>query len=1139
MPKPYVPRNKAAKEHRGRVEKVVFTDPSQPFVILALDDGATAIGPAHENQFTGGVIYRFLGRWEDDSSRGPRFRFSAFLIHAAHSRQGVVKYLTENCTGIGAKTAAKIFDQFGGSGVEILRTNPGRVADDCGIDAGICGQAASELAHAHRFEDTKISLFELFQGRGFTGQLITECLDRWGERAPSKIKRNPYSLLGLPSAGFKRCDKLWSDLGLPKDALKRTGILCWNIVQNDSNGHVWLNANDVAAKLREMVPGADAKKSVLFSLRCRKLKSRRDTDNNLWLASYDAAVSEERIAASIQRLNQRQPNWPVADIPVSQTEDDRLPSEHQVAGLRSATAQSVGLFLGSPGTGKALVSGTPVLTPSGYVPIENIRVGDRVIGSNGKPTEVTGIYPQGLVECYRVKFSDGVAVDCCGDHLWFTATRSERKRAQYSKKFNLFASGNVRSTRSISTSLVSSDGHPNHYIPLVEPVQFASHDSELPIDPYVLGVLLGDGHLGKKIIQVTTPDGEIVSLVSNLLPAGTSIKRHKVTERCPSYQISASQTGVKISERNPVLRALRDLGLAGLKSIEKFVPSRFLLASPSERHALLQGLLDTDGYTDGHIVEYSTSSPRLADDFVFLVESLGGTCSVSWRIPKFTYKGEDRTGKPSARIYAKLPPAFAPFRLKRKAERYITRSKYHPYRQIVSVEPIGNREATCISVDSQDHLYVCNRFVVTHNTHTLAYLLRSIGERYGYGSIRVSCPTGKAAVRATQALASAGVPIVARTIHSTLEIGRNGHDGSGWGFKRNRGNPLECQFLIIDESSMIDSQLMASVLDAVPTGGHVLLVGDPNQLPPVGPGAPLRDMVAAGVPRGELSQVRRNAGSIVHACLRIKNGESFETVDQVDIDAEPPQNLKLIETRSDSDSARALVEVLKRMSRFHPLWQTQVVVARNKSGEVSREKLNELLQPILNPDGRQLASNPFRVGDKIICTRNSDMKAVQADYDTQNALDYHDIKDDDGNPEQVYIANGEIGRVVAISERVSIARFSEGDTLVRIPMGKQKADDDSDEGGQGCNFDLAFAVTCHRLQGSEAPCVIVMGDEGGGMIASREWIYTAISRASKLCILIGKMSTFDRMRSRVVLTKRKTFLVELIQSLNSGETHAG
>jgi exodeoxyribonuclease V alpha subunit len=333
---------------------------------------------------------------------------------------------------------------------------------------------------------------------------------------------------------------------------------------------------------------------------------------------------------------------------------------------------------------------------------------------------------------------------------------------------------------------------------------------------------------------------------------------------------------------------------------------------------------------------------------------------------------------------------------------------------------------------------------------------------------------------------------------------------------------------------------MASVLDAVPTGGHVLLVGDPNQLPPVGPGAPLRDMVAAGVPRGELSQVRRNAGSIVHACLRIKNGESFETVDQVDIDAEPPpQNLKLIETRSDGESGRALVEVLKRMSRFHPLWQTQVVVARNKSGDVSREKLNELLQPILNPDGRQLASNPFRVGDKIICTRNSDMKAVQADYDTQNALDYHDIKDDDGNPEQVYIANGEIGRVVAISERVSIARFSEGDTLVRIPMGKQKQDDDSDEGGQGCNFDLAFAVTCHRLQGSEAPCVIVMGDEGGGMIASREWIYTAISRASKLCILIGKMSTFDRMRSRVVLTKRKTFLVELIQSLNSGETHAG
>lgn len=250
------------------------------------------------------------------------------------------------------------------------------------------------------------------------------------------------------------------------------------------------------------------------------------------------------------------------------------------------------------------------------------------------------------------------------------------------------------------------------------------------------------------------------------------------------------------------------------------------------------------------------------------------------------------------------------------------------------------------------------------------------------------------------------------------------------------------------------------------------------------------------------------------------------------------------------------------MTKFNNVWQTQIIVARNTKGELSRKKLNDALHPMLNPDGYCVAGNPFKVGDKIICTRNSRMHRVEAndaiavfgevDNPTaasllRDAANYEVvyIREDSGDgwqgkqtkdPEEVFVANGEIGRVVAVAKGLTIARFSEGEALVKIPVGKERSEDgpDGDENadqGRGCNFDLAYAVTCHKCQGSEAPCVIIMGDSGGGGIANREWIYTAISRASKLCILVGAKSIFDKMGTRVGLTKRKTFLAELIREM--------
>lgn len=385
--------------------------------------------------------------------------------------------------------------------------------------------------------------------------------------------------------------------------------------------------------------------------------------------------------------------------------------------------------------------------------------------------------------------------------------------------------------------------------------------------------------------------------------------------------------------------------------------------------------------------------------------------------------------------------------------------------------------------------------------------------------VAVAAPTGKASVRITEALAKDGIHAIVTTIHSLLEIGRNGRDGEGWAFQRNASRPLEQRFVIIDEASMLDTDLAAALFSACRAGTHVLLVGDPYQLPPVGHGAPLRDLIASGtVPVGHLTEIRRNAGLIVRACAAIKDGRQFETVKEVSIQTFPERNLWHQEVATPEKQLEVLKTTLTWLhsqTSFHVVWQLQVLAAVNNKSPLSRRELNKILQQTLNvsPLGKD---NPFMPGDKIICLHNHWAAAA-----------YHSGRD-------YYIANGEIGRVLVAESTVTEAQFFDPIRHVRIPMAKCRAAQDDDERdddpGTGCNFDLAYAVTGHKAQGSEWPCVILMIDSSPGArrVCSRNWIYTAISRASKLCITIGRMGVLQQMCRRPSLENRKTFLQELL-----------
>jgi exodeoxyribonuclease V alpha subunit len=385
------------------------------------------------------------------------------------------------------------------------------------------------------------------------------------------------------------------------------------------------------------------------------------------------------------------------------------------------------------------------------------------------------------------------------------------------------------------------------------------------------------------------------------------------------------------------------------------------------------------------------------------------------------------------------------------------------------------------------------------------------------------------------------VDVQATTIHRLLAVERSGHNGNGWRFKHHVGNPLPYRFVVIDEASMLDTDLAAALLSACGPGTHVLFLGDIGQLLPVGHGAPLRDLIAAGVPCGQLTEIHRNAGLIVRACVQIKEGRQFETAQQCNPDA--GENLRHVETRTADESIEKLRGILARFrqsGRFDPLWDCQVLVAVNANSKLSRQNLNRLLQAELNSDGLRAEPNPFRVGDKIICLKNSTLPLVglRPGGTSQNVDEYQDVRDVGGEPISEFVANGDIGCVLGVAPKLTVARFTLPDRTFKIPTGAPALlDDGANESGTGCDFSLAYVVTTHKMQGSEAPCIIAMidGDAGAMRVTSREWWYTALSRAQRLCITIGKRAVLERQCRRTILDRRKTFLKELLTE----EKHQG
>lgn len=354
------------------------------------------------------------------------------------------------------------------------------------------------------------------------------------------------------------------------------------------------------------------------------------------------------------------------------------------------------LLADEPGLGKQLAVDTKILTPKGWCPIGELNVGDLVTGSNGKPTSVISVYPQGMKPLYRVSFSDGSSVEAGAEHLWaveYNAGTTSGGRIVYRIR-KILTTAQIAAHPSVTGRR---RGGQRLYLPMLSgPAEFIPRKLEL--NPYLVGALLANGGL-------TQPSHTTLSL-------NAADTKH-VIGRIPPEVIGSIQSKQTVTAIN-LLGLVAVTSAIGIRrfSKDKRIPRAYLEAAPTDRIALLQGMMDGDGSItpERNRVIYHTTSHGLAEDVRELVEGLGGIASV---------RAYDRTheNKPTDyQVRMRLPEWAPPFSTSRKAERYVPGRAAKPGRTVVSVEYVRETEAVCIAVDAPDALYVTEHCILTHNT---------------------------------------------------------------------------------------------------------------------------------------------------------------------------------------------------------------------------------------------------------------------------------------------------------------------------------------------------------------------------------------------------------------------------------------
>lgn len=373
------------------------------------------------------------------------------------------------------------------------------------------------------------------------------------------------------------------------------------------------------------------------------------------------------------------------------------------------------------GVGKAQDVNSIVFTPQGSKRIGDVKLGDFVMGEDGLPKKVVGVYPQGFKKSYQITMSDGSKTRCCDEHLWSVQTsygRSEGKFKTVSLKDILNDNLHTKCGKN------RPNGKAKYSIQLADSVSFEKKD--LPIHPYLLGVLLGDGCFARKDkILFTSADEFIVNKISQLLPDSDILKPRSQKYQYAIIKKEPFLLNLPFKNRSSsIANLISSLGLECHKARNKFIPEIYLYSSIEDRLEILRGLMDSDGSAscrNGSQSYFSSISLELIKGLKHLVCSLGGKCRINFSEKRNIY---------SAQILL-FDEKLNPFSIPRKFEKFRPASQRFQKRYFSKIEFLGEKESVCIQVDSKSQLYLTDDFIVTHNTQFCMHYATKVSEKYG------------------------------------------------------------------------------------------------------------------------------------------------------------------------------------------------------------------------------------------------------------------------------------------------------------------------------------------------------------------------------------------------------------------------
>lgn len=688
---------------------------------------------------------------------------------------------------------------------------------------------------------------------------------------------------------------------------------------------------------------------------------------------------------------------------------------------------------GYAGTGKAQPIDTVIPTPNGFKQLSQLSIGDFVFDRNGYPTKVSGIFPQGYIDSYRVYFEDGRVTECNDEHLWTVYTSKDK-----------FITKTLRELMSSGLRYESSKGAYKYKVPICNPVDYPVRD--FAISPYDAGVILAKGE------------------------------------------------------------AINDLETS---SQDRSIPEIYKISSIRQRYELLQGLFDMRGsitYNDGrYSLRFNTNNYDLCVGIIEIVESLGYFSPTIMR---------DEREKYSNSVYYNLiiniPNEDKKYFFRKskmrdlavEAENKNKRKKYDRI-AITKVVKCAPKEMLCIMVDNEEHLYLTNNYIVTHNTFLINHLV-NIVLNLPKEKIAYVAPTAKAA----SVLIQKGLP--ASTIHRTFYINDDDKIVNGRKVPHfiKKKEISDYELVIIDEVSMVSKKILEDILSfEIP----VLACGDPGQLPPV----MAEDNHLLDHPDATLTEIVRQAedSPIIQVATMARNKEFIPYGKYGD-------NVFVVKRSSIKD------ETFNKLV----MQADQIICGTNNT----RRSINEYVRKLYNK-----TSIYPEVGDKVICCQNNyDFTLGEnAEYPLANGIigkveSIKPVNVDEGLSQMVFkpdfldfktepliIDNG-----IFISDDFFYDRHQKiyeledkSYTIVR-QLSKKKDEDEevyrsrlaielknrtkSKDEFQICQFDFGYAISCHKSQGSEWDNIIVF-DESKVFPTNREkWLYTAITRAKKNLIII-------------------------------------